>query len=98
VTLSIENPEDSVDDVYSIKIKSLNGKITKFGAMKGWSKQRVDSFTVVYTAKTIPLEPEGKLKVMIGVSNKDPKLKWEAFSDEKESLGMGEVQIKKAKK
>jgi len=48
----------------------------------------------MYTAKTDPLEPEEKIKVRITIKDKKPEIKWEAFSEDMQSLGTGLIKLK----
>ena len=92
-TLTIQNPEDSVDDVYAIKFK-VDGKIVKFSKLKDWKIQRVDKSSVMYTTTSSPLEPDKKIKISLNIDSKKSEIQWEAFSEGQENLGTGIIKIK----
>ncbi|MEX0657061.1 MAG: hypothetical protein WD154_05905 [Nitrosopumilaceae archaeon] len=91
VYLIIRNPQDSTDDIYSIKLTNINGKITKFIKIKDWTYKRVGSNSVMYQTTTSPLDSSDMIKVALKVDSKNTEIQWEAFSKDQKSLGTGKV-------
>ncbi|MBI2582395.1 hypothetical protein HYV87_04700, partial [Candidatus Woesearchaeota archaeon] len=52
VYLVVRNPEDSSDDIYSIKLTNVNGKITNFIKIKDWTYKRVGPDSIMYQTTT----------------------------------------------
>ena len=91
VHLVIKNPKDSTDDIYSIKLTNINGKITNFIKVKGWNYVRLGSDSVMYQTMSSPLDSSDMIKVKLKVDSKNTEIQWEAFSKDQKSLGTGKV-------
>ena len=91
VHLVIKNPKDSADDIYSIKLTNINGKITNFIKVKGWNYVRLGSDSVMYQTMSSPLDSSDMIKVKLKVDSKNTEIQWEVFSKDQKSLGTGKV-------
>jgi len=91
VYIVIKNPKDSTDDIYSIKLTNINGKITNFIKIKDWNYVRLGSDSVMYQTISSPLASSDVFKVALKVDSKNTEIQWEAFSKDQKSLGTGKV-------
>jgi len=51
----------------------------------------------MYSTKKYPLEPDDTIKIKLDIESKTPRIQWEAFSEDKESLGTGIIKAKTEK-
>ena len=91
VYLAIKNPNDSSDDIYSIKLTNVNGKIANFVKVKDWTPWRTGANSVIYQSTSSPLSSSNIIKIILKVDGKNTEIKWEVFSKDQKSLGVGTV-------
>ncbi len=91
VSLAIKNSKDSPDDVYGIKLTTANGKITNFIKINNWAHKRIGPDSVMYQTTSSPLHPSDAIQAKLKVDSKNTEIKWEAFTKDQKSLGMGKV-------
>lgn len=91
VYLIIKNPKDSSDDIYSIKLTTVNGKITNFIKIKDWTYKRLGPDSIMYQTTFSPLDSSDMIKVKLKVDSKNTEIQWEAFTKDQKSLGTGKV-------
>jgi hypothetical protein len=90
-SLVIKNSKDSPDDVYGIKLTTVNGKITNFIKINNWEHKRLGPDSVMYQTTSSPLHPSDAIQAKLKVDSKNTEIKWEAFTKDQKSLGAGKV-------
>jgi len=91
VYLVIKNTKDSSDDIYSIKLTTVNGKITNLIKIKDWNYMRLGPNSIMYQTTSSPLHSSGVIQVKLKVDSKNTEIQWEAFTKDQKSLGTGKV-------
>lgn len=85
ILISVKN--NNAEDVFEVKIKTLDGSI-KFVKARGWERERVDQSTVIVSTDDEPITSERSLIIML-IADNISSLEWFAVNESGVEISRG---------